>query len=264
VRKTNTNELVLTLPMVRRSKSSNFEDATVSRPTAMTQATHRILIVDDDRAIRRILRSLFESHRFRVLSCESCASALRETRLSRPDICIVDLGLPDGDGLDFIREIRPWSSVPILVLTARSDGTDRLAAFEAGADDYVVKPFCVDEVLARVRAILRRGLKHLGACTLTLGAASIDLGRRVARGRNGEERRLTPLEHRILECLLRYAGDVVPHGEILREVWGPHQSDMRGLRVYITSLRRKLEADPLQPRHILTEPGIGYRLETNA
>ena len=231
----------------------------------MTRAMHRVLVIEDDSSIRKVLRMLFEKEGFRVNSVDSCALALRAAQTNRPDVCIVDLGLPDRDGLFFIRQVRAWSPVPIIVLTACNGEVQRLEAFEAGADDYVVKPFNCLELLARVRAILRRIARidqsHL---TLRLGTASIDLGRRITRGPDGEDKRLTPLEHRILECLMRHADDIVTHGQLMQEVWGPHQSDIRALRVYITSLRRKLEADPAQPQHILTEPSVGYRLATES
>jgi len=229
----------------------------------MTHAMHRVLVVEDDMAIRKVLRTLFETEGFRVLCAETCELGIRQAQSQRPDLCIVDLGLPDRDGLVLIRQLRSWSAVPVLVLTACAHEAQRLDAFEAGADDYVGKPFSCPELVARVRAILRRvSLRDPCTRTLKLGTASIDLGRRVTHGQDGAEKRLTPLEHRILECLVRHAGSVVTHGALLREVWGPHQSDMRALRVYITSLRRKLEADPVQPRHLLTEPGVGYRLVT--
>ncbi|HXY97853.1 MAG TPA: response regulator [Steroidobacteraceae bacterium] len=226
---------------------------------------HRVLVVEDDSAMRKVLRMLFEAEDFRVICAETCELGVRQAKFHRPDICIVDLGLPDRDGLTFIRELRSWSATPVVVLTACSDEAQRLDAFAAGADDYVAKPFSCPELVARVRAILRRAtVREPNAPTLKLGTTSIDLARRVTHGRDGTEKHLTPIEHRILECLLRRAGGVVPHTEMLREVWGPHQSDMRPLRVYITSLRRKLETDPVRPRHILTAPGIGYRLESGA
>jgi two-component system, OmpR family, KDP operon response regulator KdpE len=229
----------------------------------MTRAMHRVLVIEDDASIRKILRRLFEGEGFRVSQADNCGRGIKLAQSHRPDVCIVDLGLPDRDGLSFIRDLRAWSVTAVLVLTACTQEVQRLHAFEAGADDYLVKPFGCDELLARVRAILRRTIpRDPTARTLELGTVSIDLARHVARARDGGEKRLTPLEHRILECLLRHRNGVVPHGEMLREVWGPHQSDMRALRVYITSLRRKLESDPLKPRHILTDPGVGYRLVT--
>lgn len=231
----------------------------------MIRATHRILVIDDDPAIRKVLTILFESNGFRVAAADTCELALSQAQTHRPDICIVDLGLPDRDGLNFIREIRNWSAVPIIVLTARVHETHRLAAFDAGADDYVIKPFSGPELLARVRAVMRRIMRSdQPNAVLTLGKAIVDLGNRITHGQNGEEVKLTPIEHRILECLVRHADGVVTHAQLLKEVWGPHYADLRSLRVYVSSLRRKLEVNPVQPRHIVTESGIGYRLVTDA
>ena len=231
----------------------------------MIRATHRILVIDDDPAIRKVLTILFESNGFRVAAADTCELALSQAQTHRPDICIVDLGLPDRDGLNFIREIRNWSAVPIIVLTARVHETHRLAAFEAGADDYVIKPFSGPELLARVRAVMRRIMRSdQPNAVLTLGKAIVDLGNRITHGQNGKEVKLTPIEHRILECLVRHADGVVTHAQLLKEVWGPHYADLRSLRVYVSSLRRKLEVNPAQPRHIVTESGIGYRLVTDA
>jgi len=192
---------------------------------------------------------------------DSAARGVHDARLHRPDLVMIDLGLPDRDGLDVIVGIRTWSAVPIIVLSARSAETQRLAAFEGGADDYVVKPFSAPELLARARALLRRHARgDLPMGVLQLGGVRVDMGRRTARDRRGEEVRLTPLEHRILETLARHGERIVTHAALIREVWGPHRDDSRALRVYIGSLRRKLEEDPRQPRHIVTELGIGYRL----
>jgi two-component system KDP operon response regulator KdpE len=229
----------------------------------MTRAMHRILVIDDDPSNCRLLRLLFETNGFRVVAAETCELGIRQTHSHRPDVCILELGLPDRDGMSFIREIRAWSPVPIIVVTGRTHATQRVAAFEAGADDYVIKPFNNLELLARVRAILRRVTRsdNPGA-VLRLGTAVVDLQNRMTRGPLGDEVRLTPLEHRILECLVRHAGAVVSHRQILQEVWGPDQVDVRSLRVYVAMLRRKLEIDPTQPKYILTESGVGYRLTT--
>jgi two-component system KDP operon response regulator KdpE len=231
----------------------------------VTRAMHRVLVIEDDPAIRKILSMLFETNGFRVVTADTCDLGVRQARTYRPDVCIVDLGLPDSDGINFIRKVREWSPVAILVLTARAAELERLAAFEAGADDYIIKPFSSPELLARVRAIMRRiARSDQPGTVLRLGTAFIDLGCRLARGPRGEEVHLTPLEHRILECLARHAESVVTHTQVLKEVWGPHQIDIRALRVYVASLRRKLENDPARPKFIVTEPGVGYRLVTEA
>jgi two-component system KDP operon response regulator KdpE len=229
----------------------------------MTRAMHRVLIVEDDPAIRKVLTVLFETNGFRIVAADSCELAIQQARTHRPDVCIVDLGLPDGDGMEFIRNVRTWSPVAIIVLTARVAELQRLSAFEAGSDDYVIKPFSSPELLARVRAIMRRITRNNQPdAVLKLGRATVDLGNRITRGPHGDEVRLTPLEHRIMECLARHADSVVTHTEVLKEVWGPHQADVRSLRVYVASLRTKLESNPAHPKYILTEPGVGYRLVT--
>ncbi len=227
----------------------------------MTEAMHLVLVVEDDKAIQNILSMLFEAQSFRVVVADTAARGAQDARLHRPDVVLVDLGLPDGDGVEVILAIREWSAMPILVLTARTDEAQRLAAFENGADDYVVKPFSALELLARVRALLRRHVRgDLPMGMLELGDVSIDLSRRIVHRRDGRELRLTPLEHRILESLTRHADRIVTHATLIKEVWGPNRDDSRALRVYIGSLRRKLEIDPSRPEHILTESGIGYRL----
>jgi two-component system KDP operon response regulator KdpE len=226
---------------------------------------HLILIIEDDQGIQYVLRMLFEASGFRVVIADTAAGGEHDARLHRPDVVLVDLGLPDGDGLNVITAIRTWSPVPIIVLSARTAEAQRLAAFENGADDYVVKPFSVPELLARVRAIVRRHVRgELPMGMLELGDVSIDLGRRVAHRRDGREVRLTPLEHRILETLARHSDRIVTHAALIKEVWGPHRDAARALRVYIGSLRRKLEIDPGEPQHILTELGVGYRLVIDA
>jgi two-component system, OmpR family, KDP operon response regulator KdpE len=222
---------------------------------------HLVLIFEDDEAIQNVLRILFEANGFRVVIADTAARGEKDARLHRPDIVIIDLGLPDRDGLNVISAIRAWSPVPIIVLTARTAEAQRLAAFEKGADDYVIKPFSAPELLARVRAILRRHVRgDLPMAVLELGDVSIDLGRRVAHRRDGRDLRLTPLEHRILQTLTRHGNRIVTHAVLTKEVWGPLRDNSRALRVYIGSLRRKLEVDPSRPRHILTELGVGYRL----
>ncbi len=231
----------------------------------MTDAMHVVLVLEDDPGIQEILCMLFDANGFRVVIAQTGARGEQDARLHRPDVVIVDLGLPDRDGLNVIGAIRTWSPVPIVVLSARTAEAQRLAAFEMGADDYVMKPFSAPELLARVRAVMRRHVRGaLPMGILELGDASIDLGRRVAHRRDGRELRLTPLEHRILQALARQRDGIVTHAALMTEVWGPVRDNSRALRVYIASLRRKLEIDPSRPQHILTELGVGYRLVVDA
>jgi two-component system, OmpR family, KDP operon response regulator KdpE len=231
----------------------------------MTEAMHLVLIIEDDKAIQNVLSMLFETNGFRVVVADTAARGEHDARLHRADVVLIDLGLPDRDGINVIAAIREWSPVPIIVLSARTAEPQRLAAFEKGADDYVIKPFSAPELLARVRALLRRHVRgELPMAVLELGDVSIDLGRRVAQRRDGRDVRLTPLEHRILETLARHADRIVTHAALINEVWGPNRDDSRALRVYIGSLRRKIEVDSSRPQHILTEPGVGYRLVVEA
>ena len=226
---------------------------------AMTDAMHQVLVVEDEPEIRRILRVLLESESYRVVEAETAARADVEARAHKPDLLIVDLGLPDGNGLDVIRGVRTWSPVPILVLSARTMEDQKIAALDAGADDYVTKPFSAPELLARMRAALRRNVRtQEQSPVLSLGAVTIDLARRVASGPQGEIH-VTPLEYRVLECLTRQAGAIVTRDQLMREVWGPEHDDTRNLRVCIKNLRQKLEPDARNPRYLLTETGIGYR-----
>jgi two-component system, OmpR family, KDP operon response regulator KdpE len=230
----------------------------------MTTGMHLALVVEDDRAVQKILRMMLEANGFRVVIADSCSQGERDARSKRPDVMIVDLGLPDLDGIELIKAIRFWSSVPIIVLSARTAEAQRLAGFEAGADDYVLKPFSAPELLARVRAVFRRHARgEAPAAVLELGDVSIDMSRRMAQRRGGEELRLTPLEHRIIQTLSHHRGRVVTRSQLMTEVWGPNCVDTRSLRVFITTLRKKLELDPTRPVHIVTEPGVGYRLVTN-
>jgi two-component system KDP operon response regulator KdpE len=230
----------------------------------VTQATHRILIVEDEPAIRGVLRVVLGGEGYIVIEAGTGARAEIEARSHKPDLLLLDLGLPDTDGLGVIRRVRAWSPVPIIVLSARTMEEQKIAALDAGADDYVTKPFSGPELLARVRAGLRRGARGAEqTAVLKLGLVQIDLARRLTKGPQGNIH-LTPLEYRVLECLGRQDGMVVRPGQVLREVWGPdRQDDSRTLRVCIKYLRGKLEPDPRRPRFLVTETGLGYRLCTD-
>ena len=230
----------------------------------MIRAAHQLLIVEDDPAIRSVLRVLLERAGYRLIEAETAARAEIEARSHKPDLLLVDLGLPDTDGLAVIRRVRSWSAVPIIVLSARTMEEQKIAALDAGADDYITKPFSAPELLARVRAGLRRRLQGgQHALILRLGPLQIDLARRRAAGPGGDVH-LTPLEYRVLECLARQNGMVARQRQILRDVWGPdRQEDARGLRVCIKYLRDKIEPDPGRPRYLITETGLGYRLCTD-
>jgi two-component system KDP operon response regulator KdpE len=225
---------------------------------------HQVLIVEDEPAIRGVLRALLEAENYRCIEADSAMRAEIEARSHKPDVLLVDLGLPDGDGLTVIRRLRAWSPVPIVVLSARTMEEQKVAALDAGADDYVTKPFSAPELLARLRAALRR---HVSGATptslLKFGPVQVDLARREARD-GGAEVHLTPLEYRVLGTLARQLGSIVTQRQLIREVWGPERlDDSRSLRVSIKNLRGKLEPDPRQPRYLVTETGLGYRLRAD-
>jgi len=229
----------------------------------VTEAMFLVLVVEDDHDISAVLRTLLEAEHYRVVVAETGQRALVEARSHRPDILLLDLGLPDRDGLGVIRELRAFSPVPIIVLSARTMEAERILALDAGADDYVTKPFSSRELLARVRAALRRAAPASEQPSLvTVGQLTVDFARRQAQGPAGPVH-LTPLEFRLLECLARARGIIVTRDQIIREVWGPDRiGDTRNLRVYVQMLRQKVEPDPGRPRFLLTEAGVGYRLET--
>jgi two-component system KDP operon response regulator KdpE len=225
----------------------------------MTSAT--VLVVEDEPEIRRFLRASFDAEGYRVVESANGRRGVIDAGSHKPDLAIVDLGLPDVDGIDVIRRIREWSSMPVIVLSARAHERTKIEALDAGANDYITKPFGVGELLARVRAALRqRARLRGGGNLLRLGDAVIDLDRRMAaRGR--EPLHLTPIEFRLLATLACHLGLVVTHRELLSEVWGPtHAKDTHYLRIYTKQLRDKLEADPVRPRYLITETGVGYRL----
>jgi len=228
----------------------------------MTDARATILVIEDEPEIRRFLRASLGAEGYKVVEAGTGRRGAIDAATHKPDLAIVDLGLPDFDGLEVIRQIREWSPMPIVVLSARVQERSKIDALDAGADDYVTKPFGVGELLARVRAALRHAMRPAsGRQVLILGAATVDLEKRRAR-RAGVEIHLTPIEFRLLTCLAKHLGMVVTQRQLLSEVWGPtHVRDTHYLRIYMKQLRDKFETDPVRPRHFITETGVGYRLE---
>ncbi|MDC9819092.1 two-component system response regulator KdpE [Pectobacterium polonicum] len=222
------------------------------------QAT--ILIVEDEKEIRRFVRQALEGEGCRVFDAETMQRGLLEAATRKPDLIILDLGLPDGNGIDYIRDLRQWSSLPIIVLSARTDEQDKIDALDAGADDYLTKPFGIGELLARLRVALRRH-SHTQQETplVSFGAITVDLLNRQVN-RDGQELHLTPIEFRLLATLLASPGKVLTQRQLLTQVWGPNAVEhSHYLRIYMGHLRQKLESDPARPRHLLTETAIGYR-----
>lgn len=230
----------------------------------MTQAMHQVLVIEDDAGIRHVLRVLLESEKCRVIEAETAARGEIEARSHKPDLMLVDLGLPDGDGKTIVAHVRQWSSMPIVVLSARTQEEQKIAALDAGADDYVTKPFSAPELLARVRAALRRNVRNSEPqAILKFGNVEVDMARREANSPSGAVH-LTPLEYRVLQCLAQQAGMIVTQAHLLREVWGPDRADdTSSLRACLKNLRQKLEPNPPRWRYIITEVGIGYRLRTS-
>ena len=219
----------------------------------------RVLVIDDEAPILRALRINLSARKFEVSTASDGASGLAAMARDRPDVLILDLGLPDMDGTDVIRGVRGWTSTPIIVLSASGQESKKVAALDAGADDYVTKPFGMDELLARLRAAVRRASPAPDEPVVATEDFTVDLAdKRVTRA--GQDVRLTPTEWQLLEVLVRHAGRLVTQRQLLAEVWGPgYQNEAHYLRVYVANLRRKLEPDPSKPQHLLTEPGIGYR-----
>lgn len=226
-------------------------------------STHKavVILVEDEKQIRRFVRSALEAEGCQVHEAETAQRGLIEASTRKPDLVVLDLGLPDRDGVDFIRDMRAWSTMPILVLSARSQEEDKIAALDAGADDYLVKPFGTGELLARVRAILRRLAlpTHQQSPIIEFGSIRVDLTSRTVT-RDGQPVHLTPIEYRLLTYLVGHSGKVLTHRQLLRNVWGTaHEANHASLRVFMTHLRQKIEGDPSRPQHLLTEVGIGYR-----
>jgi two-component system KDP operon response regulator KdpE len=229
----------------------------------MSEPVANILVVDDEPQIRKFLRLALETHGYAVVEAESADAALRIAALRPSDLVVLDLGLPDREGFDVLTALREWSQVPVMVLSVRAREAEKVRAFELGADDYVVKPFGMAELLARIRATLRRRAQDQPAQPVfQVGGLEVDLGRRVVRVDHAEVR-LSPKQYRLLQVLVVNAGKVVTHRQLLSEVWGPvHVEDVQYLRVFVRKLRDRIEADPPRPRYLLTELGVGYRLRT--
>jgi two-component system KDP operon response regulator KdpE len=223
----------------------------------------RILIIEDEQEIRRFLRVSLAAHGYRLVESAVGKDGILQAASQPPDLIILDLGLPDIDGMEVIREVRQWSQVPIIILSARGQEHEKVKALDAGADDYLTKPFSVGELLARIRVAIRHATQtkgEPGEAVFVLDGLQVDLARRQVR-LGGDEVHLTPIEYRLLTTLIKYAGKVITHRQLLKEVWGPDSVfETQYLRVYMAQLRRKIEADPARPRYLLTEPGVGYRL----
>ena len=223
----------------------------------------RVLVVEDDPQLLRAMRITLHARGHEVVTAATGRKALSEAAAARPDLVVLDLGLPDLDGVEVIEGLRGWTSVPIIVLSGRTSGGDKVAALDAGADDYVTKPFGIEELLARIRAVTRRAAvpDGAGSPTVDIGTWRVDLADRRVTGDGGEVK-LTPTEWKLLEAFVRHPGKLIGQRQLLTEVWGPAATgDTSSLRLYLNRLRRKLEPDPSRPEHLLTEPGLGYRFQ---
>ena len=226
----------------------------------MNDQPANILVVDDEKPIRRFLRASLQGHGYTVFEASSGQEAIQEATGHRPDVIILDLGLPDMDGTEVTRQLREWTKVPIIVLSVRDHESDKIAALDAGADDYLTKPFGVGELMARIRVNLRRAVKTEDVPVFEIGGLQVDLSHRLVKV-NGAGVDLTPNEYDILRLLVHNPGKVLTHRQILHEIWGSgYETESHLLRVNISNLRHKIEADPNRPEYILTEPGVGYRL----
>ncbi|WP_173034488.1 response regulator [Phytohabitans flavus] len=225
----------------------------------------RILVVDDDPQILRMLRINLHARGYDVEVAADATAALHAAASRRPDLIVLDLGLPDRDGVEVIRNLRGWNNAPIIVLSGRSGSADKVDALDAGADDYITKPFGVDELLARIRAASRRTSTAAATPTMEVGGHTINLANRLVHNADGTQVRLTPTEWHLLTILARHQGALVSQRQLLEQVWGPKfANETQYLRQYMAQLRRKLEDDPSHPQHLLTEPGMGYRLQLDA
>ncbi len=232
----------------------------------MSAGSATLVVIEDDPQIRRFLRTGLSAEPFRIFEAETGRAGLVEAATRKPDLVILDLGLPDLDGVDVVAELREWYSRPIIILSARSNEQEKIKALDAGADDYLTKPFGIGELLARIRAALRRAARADGVAaesTFEFDAIRVDLAARRVQ-REGKDVHLTPNEYRLLAVLIRYAGKVCTHRQLLAEVWGPsHVEHGHYLRIYMAQLRHKLESDPTNPRFLRTEAGVGYRLQVD-
>ncbi|MGA2526247.1 MAG: response regulator [Smithellaceae bacterium] len=220
----------------------------------------RILVIDDEKQIRRMLNIALTGHSYNIAEAATGHEGLNQATIFHPDIIILDLGLPDCDGHEVVSKLREWTETPIIILSVREQESEKIKALDAGADDYLTKPFNMGELLARIRVALRRSAKTVDEPVLAFGEITLDIARRIVSLR-GKELKLTPTEYEILKYLTLQADRVVTHQQLLRAIWGPnYQEHTHYLRIYVGQLRRKIEADPTQPRYILTESGIGYRL----
>lgn len=227
----------------------------------MSEPLPVVIVIEDEAKIRRFIRMSLEAEGCQVYEADSVQRGLIEAGTRQPDMVLLDLGLPDGDGVDFIRDLRTWSEIPVIVLSARTTEADKVEALDAGADDYLTKPFGAAELLARVRAQLRRRSRASGsgASVFEFGKIRVDVGRRMVE-RDGKPLHLTPIEYRLLTYLITHPDSVLTHRQLLKNVWGPsYADDSHYVRVYMGHLRKKLEDDPSQPKHLVTEAGVGYR-----
>ena len=219
-----------------------------------------ILVIDDEVQIRRMLRISLDAHGYRVKEATTSQEGVQQAAMSRPDLIILDLNLPDKSGLETLKDIREWSRTPVIVLSVKSSEQDKIALLDSGADDYLTKPFSMGELLARIRAALRHSIPEGTGGIFTAGGITIDFSKRVVL-KDGEEIKLTPTEYSLLKLLAQNAGRVLTHNQIMNELWGVNsQPDTSYLRVYMLQLRKKLEIDPANPKILITEPGVGYRL----
>jgi two-component system KDP operon response regulator KdpE len=247
-------------PQLRSPCQFNRRHENATRQTGV-----RILVVDDEQGIRKFLRTYLMTEGYEFFEAATGAEALQAVPVTRPDVIVLDLGLPDLDGIDVTRTLREWTDIPIIVLSVRDQEPEKVTALDAGADDYLTKPFGVAELLARIRAALRRANNPENTVRFQAGDLSVDLLKRIVQVRD-QKIQLTPTEYDLLRVLVRHPDRVLTHRHLIREVWGGtcYEDEMHLLRVNVSNLRRKLEPDPSRPRHVVTEPGVGYRLRTEA